>query len=74
MLTLDQGEKSASLPLYINSEVSYDFDDADLLNYCTLRMAGDDYARISGLSLIHILYGSLVNVQDLNRTEGLLLT
>lgn len=31
MLTLDQGEKSASLPLYINSEVSYDFDDADLL-------------------------------------------
>ena len=51
MLTLDQGEKSASLPLYINSEVSYDFDDADLLNYCTLRMAGDDYARISGGAL-----------------------
>lgn len=46
MLTLTQGEKSAAMPLYINSEVRYDFEDADLLNYCTMRMAGSGYARI----------------------------
>lgn len=31
--------------------MNYDFDDADLLNYCTLCMAGSDYARISGGAL-----------------------
>ena len=46
MLTLDQGGEERLPALYINSEVSYDFDDADLLNSLTLRMAGDDYARI----------------------------
>ncbi|MEQ2456120.1 glycerophosphodiester phosphodiesterase family protein [Flavonifractor hominis] len=50
-LTLTRDGKSATMPLYINSEVELSFDDPALMNYTTTRMAGGDTAYISGGAL-----------------------
>ena len=50
-LTLSQGENSAQMPLYINSEVEFTFDDPSLMNYTTTRLAAGDTAYISGGAL-----------------------
>ena len=51
MLTLTQNGVSAQMPLYLNSEAEFTFDDPALMNYVTTRMAETDTAYIAGGAL-----------------------